>query len=41
MYYASAKQYYQENGNLEVPARYITEEGYALGSWLKQSKSYS
>ena len=39
MYYTSAKQYYQENGNLEVPARYITEEGYALGSWLNNQKA--
>ena len=39
MYYASAKQYYQENGNLEVPARFITEEGYALGSWLNNQKA--
>lgn len=39
MYYASAKQYYQENGNLEVPARYINEEGYALGSWLNNQKA--
>lgn len=39
MYYASAKQYYKENGNLEMPARYITEEGYALGSWLNNQKA--
>lgn len=39
MYYASAKQYYKEYGNLEVPARYITEEGYALGSWLNNQKA--
>ena len=39
MYYASAKQYYKENGNLEVQARYITEEGYALGSWLNNQKA--
>ena len=39
MYYASAKQYYEENGNLEVPARYITEEGYALGSWINNQKA--
>lgn len=39
MYYASATQYYKENGNLEVPARYITEEGYALGSWLNNQKA--
>ena len=39
MYYASAKQYYKENGNLEIPARYISEEGYALGSWLNNQKA--
>lgn len=39
MYYASAKQYYEENGNLEVSARYITEEGYALGSWINNQKA--
>uniref|UniRef100_UPI003D78B080 Helicase associated domain protein n=1 Tax=Catenibacterium mitsuokai TaxID=100886 RepID=UPI003D78B080 len=39
IYYASAKQYYEENGNLEVPARYITEEGYALGSWINNQKA--
>ena len=39
MYYESAKQYYKDNGNLEVPARYITEEGYALGSWLNNQKA--
>ena len=40
IYYASAKQYYEENGNLEVPARYITEEGYALGSWINNQKAF-
>ena len=39
MYYACAKHYYKENGNLEVPARYITEEGYALGSWIANQKA--
>lgn len=29
-----AKRYHEENGDLEVPKRYITPEGYALGSWL-------
>ncbi len=32
--YAYAKQYYQEHGNLEVPVRYQTEEGYGLGQWI-------
>ena len=39
MYYSCAKQYYKDNGNLEVPARFITEEGYALGSWLNNQKA--
>ena len=32
--YQYARQYYQEHGNLEVPVRYRTEEGYGLGRWL-------
>ncbi len=32
--YEHAKQYYHEHGNLEVPVRYQTEEGYGLGRWL-------
>jgi hypothetical protein len=32
--YGLAKQYYEENGNLEVPRRYKTPDGYSLGSWI-------
>lgn len=32
--YEHASRYYQEHGNLEVPVRYQTEEGYGLGRWL-------
>ncbi len=32
--YEYARQYYQKNGNLEVPVRYQTEEGYGLGQWI-------
>ena len=32
--YHYAKNYVQENGNLDVPKRYVTPEGYSLGSWL-------
>lgn len=32
--YEHAKQYYHENGDLEVPARYITPDGYSLGRWI-------
>ncbi len=29
-----AQKYYEQNGNLEVPKRYKTAEGYSLGHWL-------
>lgn len=41
MMYGFAKQYYAEYGNLEVPRRYKTEEGYSLGHWIfSQRKVY-
>ena len=36
--YSCAARYYREYGNLEVPARYRTEEGYALGRWIFNQK---
>ncbi len=38
MYYRHAKAYYNENGNLEIPARYVTPDGYALGRWIFNQK---
>ncbi len=32
--YLEAKKYYEENGDLRVPSRYVTSEGYNLGAWL-------
>lgn len=32
--FSYAEQYYLENGNLEVPHRYKTADGYSLGSWI-------
>lgn len=32
--YGYAAQYFREHGNLRVPRRYRTPEGYALGNWL-------
>ena len=29
-----AKKYYEQHGNLEVPTKYKTEQGYSLGHWL-------
>ena len=34
MMYASARRYYETYGNLEIPKRCRTQEGYALGQWL-------
>ena len=39
--YEYAEEYYNEHGNLEVPKRYKTKEGYSLGMWLQtQRKVY-
>ena len=32
--YEEAAAYYREHGNLDVPRRYKTKQGYSLGSWL-------
>lgn len=34
-YYERAKAYYEEHGDLCVPEKYVTEDGYALGYWVK------
>ncbi|MCR5825931.1 MAG: Helicase associated domain protein, partial [Oscillospiraceae bacterium] len=40
--YEYAKQYYDAHGDLNVPRRYKTADGYALGSWLQtQRKVYA
>lgn len=40
--YEYAKGYYEQHGNLEVPMKYRTEEGYGLGRWLlTQRRVYS
>lgn len=41
-YYSTAKAYYKEHGNLEVPAKYVTADGIPLGRWLSnQTNSHS
>jgi len=32
--YEKAKEYFAQHGDLEVPRRYYTEDGYDLGQWL-------
>lgn len=34
MMYSHAKAYYEQHGDLEVPKKHKTEEGYSLGAWL-------
>ncbi|MBQ7291020.1 MAG: Helicase associated domain protein [Clostridia bacterium] len=36
--FAAAKRYYEENGDLDVPKRYVTEQGFSLGSWLNTQR---
>ena len=40
--YAEAKRYYQQNGDLMIPAKYKTASGLSLGNWLNiQRKIYA
>lgn len=32
--FAEAKRYYEENGNLIVPQKYVNSNGYQLGVWV-------
>lgn len=36
--YHHAKKYAQENGDLDVPKRHVTAEGYSLGTWLQTQR---
>ncbi len=38
MMYDEAKAYYEQYGDLDVPSRYKTIEGYSLGSWLSSQR---
>ncbi|MCD8336910.1 MAG: DEAD/DEAH box helicase family protein, partial [Lachnospiraceae bacterium] len=37
--FEQAKSFYQENGSLEMPSRYITADGYALGNWISNQRA--
>lgn len=37
--YAVAEKYYQSVGSLDPPPGFITEEGYALGTWIRHLRS--
>ncbi len=36
--YEYAKRFYEENGHLNVPQCYVTEDGYKLGIWIETQK---
>lgn len=38
-YILAAKEYYAVNGNLQVPVKYVTEDGIPLGKWISSLKS--
>ena len=41
-YYAAARAYYEQNGNLRVKKDYVTDKGLTLGNWIQtQRKVYS
>lgn len=39
MYYEEARTYFKEHGDLNIPHRYITESGIALGSWIQTQRA--
>ena len=36
--YEHAKRYYAENGDLDVPKRYVTPDGFTLGTWINTQR---
>ena len=38
--YLLAKEYYEENGDLQVPAKYITNNGTRLGEWIRTQRAF-
>ena len=37
-WYHELKKYYEEHGNIDVPFKYVTENGLKLGSWLHNQR---
>ncbi|MCD7980829.1 MAG: Helicase associated domain protein [Clostridiales bacterium] len=37
--YEKAKAYSEENGSLDIPHRYVTADGYSLGSWVNAQRA--
>lgn len=39
--YAAACRYYEEHGNFDIPVAYVTEDGIALGRWIRRQRDAS
>ena len=39
--FSIAKKYYEDHGNLEVPARYKTEDGISIGKWIHKLRAWN
>lgn len=39
-WYAIAKQYYEEHGDLLVPRNYEDAEGHKLGRWIERQRAF-
>lgn len=37
--YSYAKQYFEENGHLFIPKKYVTSDGFELGKWLWEQRN--
>ncbi len=37
--YAYAEEYYKRNGNLDIPAEYVADDGYKLGHWYRHVRA--
>ena len=37
--YQEAKHYFEQNGDLKVPSKYISESGFALGMWIQMVRA--
>ena len=38
-HYSAAAKFYDENGHLNTPVGYMTDDGFALGNWISQLRS--
>lgn len=39
-YFSAVQKYYEENGDINIPSRYATKDGMALGLWLSNLRTW-